>query len=68
MTTYIISFGGLVPTYYAGDNYTCMPDEAIKFDSIEAAKTVIADKFPSYTHPATIRNSETLDFVCTPNW
>jgi hypothetical protein len=68
MTTYIISFGGLAPTYYAGDNYTFMPDEAIKFDTVESAKSVIAEKFPSYTHPATIREFDTLAFVCTPNW
>ncbi len=68
MTTYIISFGGLAPTYYAGEVLSFMPDEAVKFDSVEAAKSVIAEKFPSYTHPATIRNAQTLDFVLTPNW
>jgi len=68
MTTYIISFGGLTPTYYAGEVLSFMPNEAIKFDSIEAAKAVIAEKFPSYTHPATIRKAETLEFVLTPNW
>jgi hypothetical protein len=69
MTTYIISFGGLIPSYYKGnDVLTCDSSEAYKFTSIEDAWECIMECFPSYTNPASIKVAITLEWIATPKW
>lgn len=68
MTQFIISFGGMIPSYHAGEVLTCHPSEAQRFNTIDEAEAVIAEKYPSFTHPASIRNADTLEWVKTPNW
>jgi len=62
-TQYIIRFGGLVPTYYAGDVHTCNPSEAKRFDTIDQVFTEYGPKAWEHLKGVSIVDADTLETV-----
>lgn len=67
MQQFIIRFGGLAPTFYAGDVHTCHPSEAKRFDTIEALRAEYGYKSDSLKGIQII-DADTLQFVQWYNW
>lgn len=65
---FIVRFGGLVPSYYAGDVHTCHHTEAETFGSPEEAKKALGDKYSESLRGISIVDAETLEFVENVNW